>query len=572
MNAANRLHLLFLGFLLFGALIISRLFYWQVIKGPQLAAAAERQRSVNSEIPADRGSILAADRYPLVTNRESYLLFASLTELEKPIDQVAADLTARLATPGAALDLELSLKEKLSRQDLAWVPLKHRTRRDEKAAIESLDLTGIGFETEPERAYPEASSAAHLIGFVGQDEYGSPKGYFGLEGYYDKQLRGQSGRVSQEKDALGRPILVGSYGEQFSADGRDLVLFLDRTVQFFVEQKLKKGLENTGAKSGSVIVLDVETGGVLAMSTLPAYDPADYRKFDQSTFKNPVVADLFEPGSIMKPLVMAAALNEGVVKPKTRCDICTGPRTIGQYTIKTFNEQYHPDSTMIEVLENSDNIGMTWVGDQLGKDKLLQYFADYGFGEKTNIDLEEEAGGNLKPAKDWYEIDLATATFGQGIAVTRLQIANAFLALANGGELVEPRVVERFMENGREIQTQQVVTRRVLKPETAKVITEILVSVCENSPLHFPRDRIPELAGYRIAAKSGTAQIPVAGKYDPNKTIGSVVGFAPADEPEFFVMVNLVEPETRPWGSDTAGPIFFEILKELFLYYGIQPD
>lgn len=571
MNANRRLRLLLFGFFFFGFLVVYRLFYWQILTGAELSAAAERQHLVDSEIPAQRGRILASDGFPLATNRESYLVYASLPDLKEPVAAVASALAAKLATPGAALSTEISLKEKLNRFDLVWVPLQHRLSREEKKAVEDLGFTGLGFEDETQRFYPEASSAAHLLGFVGQDEFGSPKGYFGLEGYYDKQLCGQAGRVSQEKDAVGRPILVGGFGKQLSADGRDLVLFLDRTVQYFVEEKLKAGIERTGARAGSAVVIEVETGGILALSSLPGYDPADYAAFDQAVFKNPVVADLFEPGSIMKPLVVAAAINEGVVKPKTKCEICTGPRKIGQHTISTFDNQYHPDSTVVEVLVNSDNIGMTWVGDKLGKEKLLAYFNDYGFGQKTEIDLEEETSGSLRPAKEWREIDLATATFGQGIALTRMQIVNAFAALANGGQLVEPRAVKMILDGEREIETEKTVIRRVIKPETAKVIAEMMVTVCEKSPLRFPRGRIPELNGYRIAAKSGTAQIPVAGKYDPTKTIGSVIGFAPADEPRFVVMVNLVEPEVRPWGSDTAGPIFFEILKELLLYYGVQP-
>lgn len=571
MGSTTRFHLLFFCFLFIGLAILSRLFYWQVLAAEELAAAAETQHFISFEIPASRGKILAADGFPLVTNQEAFLVFASLPDLENSPGEIASQLAPLLASPSAQLAIEEMIKERLGREDLVWVPLKRKIDRQTKEAIEELNLAGIGFEKEEKRDYPEGSSSAHLLGFVGSDINGRDKGYFGLEGFYDWQLRGQPGMIHQEKDALGRPILIGDFGQEKSVDGRDLVLFLDRTVQFIVEEKLKWGIEKYGAKEGLAVVMDPKTGGILAMASYPSYEPAEFAKFDKELYKNPVVADLFEPGSIFKPLIMAAALNEGVVTPKTECDRCGGPRVIGEHTISTFNNKYHPNSTMIEVLERSDNVGMVFVGEKLGKEKAFEYLEKFGLGEKTGIDLEEEAIAELRPKRKWKEIDLATASFGQGIALTSIQMIRAFSALANNGNLLQPLMVKKILSNEGEVEIKPKTVRQVIKPTVARVVTEMLVSVTEKSPLRFPRNRIPELSGFRIAAKSGTAQIPVAGHYDPEKTIASVIGFAPADEPRFTVLVSLVEPSARPWGSDTAGPIFFEILKELFLYYAIQP-
>lgn len=571
MGSTARLHLLLFSFLLIGFLILARLFYWQVLSAEELAAAAEGQHFVSFEIPASRGQILATDGFPLVANKEAFLVFASLPDLEESPTKIAAQLAPLLATPSAQLATEEMIKERLGREDLVWAPLAHKVSRETKEIIEKLNLTGIGFEEEEKRGYPEGSSAAHLLGFVGSDVSGRDKGYFGLEGFYDWQLRGRSGMMHQEKDALGRPILVGGFGQEKSEDGRDLVLFLDRAVQFIVEEKLKKGIEQHGAKAGSVMVMDPQTGGILAMASYPAYDPAEFTQFEGQNFKNPVVADLFEPGSILKPLIMAGALNEEVVTPKTQCDRCSGPRVIDDHTISTFNDEYFPDSTMIEVIEHSDNVGMVFVTEKLGVEKTYEYLADFGIGKRTEIDLEEETTGNLRPKGEWRKIDLATASFGQGVALTRIQIARAFSALANKGELLQSLVVKKILTKDEEVEIKPKAIRQVIKPQVASIIVEMLVSATEKSPLRFPRNRIPELDGYRIAAKSGTAQIPVAGHYDPEKTIASVIGFAPADNPRFTILVSLTEPTSRPWGSDTAGPIFFEILKELFLYYGIQP-
>lgn len=571
MRVGTRLSLLLILFWFIGLAVLFRLFYWQVLAADELVAAAEKQHLISFEIPARRGRILANDGFPLVTNQESFLVYASLPELEEPPQKLASQISPFLASPSAQLEVEEMIKERLSREDLVWVPIKHRVDRLTKEKIEALGLAGLGFETEEKRDYPEGSSSAHLLGFVGSDVSGRDKGYFGLEGFYDWQLRGRPGKVSQERDAFGRPILIGGFGQENSEDGRDLVLFLDRAVQFVVEKKLQEGIEKYGAKAGSAVVMDSQTGGILAMASYPNYDPAEFTQFDKETYKNPVVADLFEPGSILKPLMMAAALNEEAVTPQTKCDQCQGPREIGEDTISTFNDEYHPDSTMIEVLEHSDNVGMVFVGEKLGKDKAYQYLEDFGLGEKTEIDLEEETSAQLRPKRQWSEVDWATVNFGQGIALTRIQMVRAFSALANQGKLLKPLVVKKILTEEGEIEIHSQMIRQVIKPATARVITEMLVSTTEKSPLHYPRDRISELAPYRIAAKSGTAQIAIGGEYDPEKTIASVIGFAPADNPRFTVLVTLTEPTAAPWGSDTAGPIFFQILKELLLYYGIQP-
>jgi cell division protein FtsI/penicillin-binding protein 2 len=273
----------------------------------------------------------------------------------------------------------------------------------------------------------------------------------------------------------------------------------------------------------------------------------------------------------MKPLIMAAAINENKVKPDSKCPSCSGPRVIGGFTIRTFNNQYHPQASMTQVLENSDNTGMIFVGEKLGLEKVYSYLEKYGFGKKTNIDLEGEEEGNLRPKKDWREIDLATATFGQGIAVTQIQMLKGFAALANGGFSITPHVASKTSDDKKAYPVNFKKGDRILKEDTTMAVKDMLVSVTERSPLRFSRDLHPELKNYRIAAKSGTAQIPIAGHYDSNKTIGSVIGFVPAEKPRVLVYVRLIEPSVRSWGSDTAGPIFFNIMDDLLKHYGIPP-
>lgn len=578
MEGKGRINFLLSCFFLFTGLVIARLFYWQVMTGEKLAAAAEGQYQVSFEIPARRGQILASDGFPLAATEEAYLVFASPLDLKEKPAEIASELAPLLvgeeeATPGGKknfedtlLGTEELLKERLERTDLNWVPLKHKVSRGVKEQIEKLLIEGIGFEEEQRRSYPEGSSSAYLLGFVGQDINGRDKGYFGLEGYYDLELRGRAGVVRREKDISGRPILVGQFEDEEKHHGRNLLTTIDRSVQYIIERELEAGLEHYGASSGSVVVME-PNGAVLAMASLPGYDPTKYQQYEKETYPNPNIAFSYEPGSAFKIAVMSAALNEGVVTPETRCDQCAGPRVIGEYTIKTWNEKYFPDCTMVEVIEHSDNVGMVFVGEKLGTEKLVEYLKKFGLGEKTGIDLEDELTPDLRPDKDWKIIDLATASFGQGIALTPIQMTRIAATIANGGKLVRPYLVKQIIGEEKKMEMEPKIEGEVISSTTAKVMTELMVNAVDNGEAKWAKP-----PGYRIAGKTGTAQIPVAGHYDEEKTIASFVGFAPADNPKFVMLVTLREPSSSPWGSETAAPLWFDIAKELFNYFGILPE
>jgi cell division protein FtsI/penicillin-binding protein 2 len=263
---------------------------------------------------------------------------------------------------------------------------------------------------------------------------------------------------------------------------------------------------------------------------------------------------------------MSAALDLSVVDPNTKCS-CDGPRQIGGYEISTWNKKYYPDSTMTEIIQHSDNVGMTFVSEKLGIDKFYDYIAKFGFGKPTKIDLQEESQGSIRPKDQWREIDLATASFGQGLAVTPIQMVQAVCAIANGGKLISPKVVIKIKDGGKEEEIKPDFERQVVNPKTASQITEMMVNAVEKgeAKAYAPK-------GYKIAGKTGTAQIPVAGHYDSNKTIASFIGFAPAYDPKFVMLVRFSQPSSSPYGSETAAPTFFEIAKELFTYFGIPPS
>lgn len=587
-----RVKLLLAGFLILGLLIITRLFFWQVIEAEELQNIANSQYRSRVNLPAKRGDILASDGFPLTTSSEAWLVWAYKPDLEETAPEIANKLAPILAeeptvapealgaedsqesetTASAKTRQELVDEERerllgLLEKDSSWVPLAQKIDREKRDKIEALGLEGIGFDPQEKRIYPEASMAAHLLGFVGKDAAGQDKGYFGLEGYYDLTLRGVSGEVYREKDALGLPIISGIQQRIQPKNGMSLKTHLDRTIQFYLEKHLEDGLEKYGAKKGSAVVLRPQDGAVLAMASLPRYDPARFGEYQEKDFANPVVGESFEPGSIFKILIMSAALDAGVVEPDTKCDACSGPRKIAEYTIGTWNDKYYPDTTMTEVIQHSDNVGMIWVAEQLGKEKLYEYLEQFGIGKLTGIDLEDEQTPSLRPRDGWGLIDLAVASFGQGVAVTPLQMVRAAAAIANDGVLPVPQVVDKIIVDGWEQDIKPAFDGQVISKKAAQEMTRMMVNAVENGEAKWTK-----LPGFRIAGKTGTAQIPVAGHYDADKTIASFVGFAPVDKPKIVMLVTLHEPESSPWASETAAPLWFSIAKDIFPYLGIQPE
>jgi len=567
--------------------VVLKLFYWQVVMGKELSAEGARQQQSAQEILARRGDILSSDGTWLATSTEAWLLIATRPEFSENPNLVAEKLAGLFVskmefkadeeseTPidadelrQEALDKETERIEDLfGNSDLVWIPLKNRVNRALREEIEKLGIPGLTFEEEEMRAYPEASAAAQTLGFVGKDDSGQDKGYFGLEGYYDSSLTGKHGFKSGETNALGIPIIFGASKVGAPVRGVDLVTHIDKSIQLLVEKYLSKGIEKYEAVSGSIIVMRPEDGAVLAMAASPAYDPDKYFDYGDEFFRNPVISDAFEPGSIFKPIIMASALDAGVVNPDTVCDICDGPYKVDKYFIRTWNNEYNPGSTMRDVIIHSDNVGMAFVGSRLGADKMYDYLTSFGFGQVTGIDLQGEVTPSLREKGTWNVVDLATASFGQGIAVTPIQMAKALSIIANGGKQITPQVVDKIQiaEDTEDLEPE--VGGQVVSAETTRKITEMMIAAVKDGEAKWA---VPK--GFTIAGKTGTAQIPVAGHYDEEKTNASFVGFAPPYNPKFLMLITLREPQSSPWASETAAPLWFDIAKELFPYLGIQPD
>jgi cell division protein FtsI/penicillin-binding protein 2 len=555
-----RFRLVLLFFLVCFLLITLQLGKWQIVRAEFLTELGESQYGKSISLIPKRGEIRSSDNFPLAANRLAYLVFANPKQI-KDIVKTSDMLSPLLEVDVASISSLLSLNR-------YWVPLKSGVVFERKKQIEAFKLPGIGFEEQYLRYYPEASLSAHLLGFVGKDDLGKNVGYFGLEGYYDRQLRGKETKATLIHDALGRPILSKLDATLQTNNGRNLVLHLDRVVQYLVENELKNGIENFGAEGGLAIVMRPQDGAILAMASFPTFDPNIYWESDDRDFVNPIIASTYEPGSTFKPIVMASAIDKGVITPLTKCTACDGPLEIGGFTIRTWNNKYFPNQTMTDVIVHSDNTGMAFVGQKLGLNSLLSYLRKFGFGDTTGIDLQGEVPALIRDKNEWYPIDLVTASFGQGISVTPIQLISAFSAIANRGIRMEPHVVWKIeTPEGKVIPIPPKQIGKPISAKTAKIMTEILVNAVDKGEAKWAKPK-----GYRIAGKTGTAQIPVAGHYDPNKTIASFIGFAPADDPKFVMLVVVNRPTTSIFGSETAAPIFFNIAKKLFIYYNIPPS
>jgi len=541
-------------------LVIGRLFYWQVVKAEMLSELAQSQYSGLKKVDPKRGDIKTSDGFPIAANKVSYLLFINPTEIKNK-NQTIQTLSSLLDMTKASVSAQLL-------PDKFWVPIKSGITAQQKEEIEKIQIPGVGFEEHYSRFYPEASIAAQLIGFVGKDEAGQDKGYVGLEGFYDRLLRGKEGYSLELRDALGKPIIAKRTSVSGGSDGGNLLLSLDRSVQFLAEQKLKEGIEKYGASGGMIGIMDPQTGNILAMASSPSFSQSKYWEYDESLYTNPFITNTYEPGSVIKPIVMASAIDAGLITPQTKCNICAGPVSVSGYELHTWDNKYYKNTNMIEVIQHSDNTGMIFIALKLGADKMISYLTRFGIGELTGIDLLGEVAPSLKPRSAWYDVDLATTGFGQGISVTPIELLTAFSALANEGKIMQPRVVTAFENSNGEV--LKVPTKMVSQPltsKTAKVMTEILVNAVEKGEAQWTK-----LKGYRVAGKTGTASIPVKGHYDPNSTIASFIGYAPAEKPKFIMLVILERPTVSIYAADTAAPVFFDVAGNLLSYYGIPPS
>ena len=556
----RRFGILFAAVILMVGSLIFGLFEKQVVDHNKYVELAEGQQRFEETELAERGKIYVRDSYfdqnkiyPLAFDIKNYSIFAIPKQIIQK-DETAKTLSKLIEIP------ENEIFDKINNDKLYLPALKKNLDYDLAQKIKNEKITGVYIVPGYNRFYPENSLASQVLGFVNAEGNGN----YGFEGHYDSELKGTQGKITGEKDTLGRII---SYLDQRGAkDGTSYVLTIARPVQFFVEQKLNEAVQKYQADSGTVIIMDIKTGGIVAMASTPTFDPNKYQEHanqDQNIFINPAIAHLYEPGSVFKPITMAAALDTGVVTPETE-NVFGNYTVVDGHEIHTAEDKAFGKENMAQILQNSDNVGMVWVGEQVGNEKLYQYINKFGFMDKTNIDLDSEASGLMPSLKEWRNISRATISFGQGISVTPIELVSAYTAIANGGVYVYPRVADKIiLSGGEEKQIEKRNGSRVIKEETSKQLIEMMISVVESG--YGKKARVE---GYRVAGKTGTAQIPKpGGGYEEKIYNHSFAGFAPADDPRFVMLVKLDKPKAALYAESTAAPTFGEIASFLLNNY-----
>lgn len=527
------------------AAVAARTFSLQVLQHEQLVKMAERQHQRTVSLIPARGGIYDRSGASLAVSLEMDSLYAEPRRIKNP-GTVAAVLAPLLETS------EQELLRKLS-ADRGFIWLERQLSPEISGRIRQMKLTGIGFAKESKRYYPNFEVAAHVLGFTGLD----PEGLEGLEQRYDSTILGKGGYLVTERDALGRDVAVKSAVVTDASPGKNLILTLDKNIQYLAEKELTKAVQSSDAKSGMVIVAEPATGKILAMANYPTFNPNAYNRYQAFQLRNRAVADSFEPGSTLKIFLLAAALEEKIVSSQDGINCENGRYSFGGRLIR----DDHPKGrlSVAEVLKYSSNIGSAKIGLKLGDDRLHRYLTSFGFGRKTGIDLPGEVNGSLRPVNRWYGSDIATISFGQGISVSALQLVAATSAVANGGTLMKPYLVERITDtSGRDIQTfSPQVVRQVVSSATAAGVTRMMEGVVGAGGTGTNA----ALEGIKVAGKTGTAQKADShGKgYSSTRRTASFVGFVPSDKPLMTILVVIDEPRTSPYGGVVAAPVFREV-------------
>ena len=548
----RRLAFLAVCFAVMAIVLLTRLFYWQVLRRQDVLLSSPGNGPEVGGI-AWRGSIYDSHGHFLAVPSLVYDVGATPRSLTDSA-RVAELLAPLLGVP------QSELSAKLSQKDRMWVPLALNLPAPKGRAVKDLKLLGIKLDVRPGRYYPEQRLAASVLGFVNSEQ----RGYYGVEEYYDSRLRGSPGGGTG-----GLRVLLDLPFGQPPKNGADLVLTIDRVVQRAAEQRLEAALRDYQAQSGSIIVMDPRTGAILAMAVAPSYDPNAYTSVRSSdAYVNKAISEPYEPGSVFKIVTMAAALDAGVIhRDDTYED--RGQIEVGGRLFRNWDRQAHGHTTMTQILAYSLNVGAIEVAMRLGPDRFYEAVRRFGFGEVTGIDLAGEVAGTIRvPGTPYWSMsDLAANSFGQGLAVTPIQLVAAVAAVANQGVLMRPYVVDKIIMDGQVVwQATPQAVRRVIAPNVADELCDMLAhAMPEETSLAI-------VPGYTCAGKTGTAQIAVNGQYDEKAVIASFAGFLPAKDPRFVILVKLDRPQREAWGSRSAAPVWRSLASQLCAYMGIPPD
>lgn len=545
-------------------LIVLRLFSLQVGAYDFYRQMASDQHKLREKIFPKRGEIYLKEKeslFPAAINKNLATAYAVPAEIEDPV------LAAEKIAPILSISQD-EISQKLSKKDDLYEVLKRKLSSDEEKSLRDNQIKGIHLAEESWRYYPGNTLAAQTLGFVGYNG-DVIEGRYGIESFFEDELKGNFGMLEQERDAGGRWISIGSKSLMPAQNGKDIILTIDHVIQFKTEVALRNAVRRHGADGGKIVIMEPDTGKILAMAAEPSFDLNSYSAVeDINAFRNPLISDTYECGSVFKSITMAAGIDAGKVSPDTTY-FDSGQVEEAGFTIKNSDFKSNGTQTMTNVLEKSLNTGAIFVQKQLGNEMFFDYIKNFGFGEKTGIELPHESGGNITNLKTNRNIEFFTASFGQGITVTPLQLANAYSAIANGGQLLQPQIVEIIRNSQKEEKTENIgVIRKVISKNTANQIGLML-----ESNVLYGHGKLAGVPGYRIAGKTGTAQIPdkERGGYKEGETTGSFAGFGPIDNPIFAMLVIIDNPRDVQWAESTAAPVFGELAKFLMDYFAVEP-
>ena len=540
------------------AAVVGRLAIVQGVDGAAYANAAEQDRLRTYPIAALRGAVVDRHGNPLAYTVAASRVVADPTVVTRPAR------TARALSP--LLDVpEADLTAKLSRHN-RYVVLAAKVSPETTDAIDALELPGISFEDDPVRLYPAGAVGGQVVGFVGRD--GS--GLAGIERKFQGQLAGTDGHRRVEVGSGGNPIPSGIDESTPATDGDTVKLTLDQDLQYVTDQRLGAACQDGATTRGSAVVLDVHTGHVVAMGSCPGYDPGHYSKTDPDLLGNPVVSDVFEPGSVMKGVTLSAALEEGKAKPDTVLSV-NGHIQAGDKVVTDAHDHEPKNWTVTGILAKSSNVGAIMLAREVGDQKLEHYLRAFGLGKKTGIELPGESAGILQDSADWTASRAANVPIGQGVSVTTLQMASIYQTIANGGVRIEPRLVDSVTgPGGRGVDAPAPESTRVISEDTAKKMAYMLEAVVG------PGGTAPlgQIEGFRVAGKTGTAQRanPACNCYQGGGYVTTFVGFAPADDPQYVVAVDLERPSSDAEGGQVAAPVFADIMRYALTAGGVVPS
>jgi cell division protein FtsI/penicillin-binding protein 2 len=543
-----------------GALIVAfagigvRLVYIQLIEGPAYAAMAKEQRDLELELPAQRGSIYDREGKPLAVTTAAKTVYAVPREV-KDKEGTARAITATL---GGSEEKHRAKLEKESN----FVYIARRVPLEQAQALEQLGLAGIYFQDDTRRVYPGRNLACQLLGFVGVDG----NGLSGLEKHYDELLAGKPGVLICEKGLSGVPIPGGVSFREEPVDGQNVVLTLDADIQYQAQSVLAETVERWKARSGSVVVMDAKTGAILALASVPDFDPNRYWEADAQAFRCRPITDRYEPGSTVKAVTAAAVIEEGLARPETKFRL-PPTLTIGGRTIHEAHPRGTVDWTLSEIVTNSSNVGSVKLGLLLGPQKMYEYLERFAMTERSGVDFPGEAAPSVPKPKDWSATSIGNIPFGQGLAVTPLQLARAIAAIGNGGHLVTPHLLQTLPDSPTTKLEWPV--KRAISQETAAAMRDVLKAVVTEGT-----GKGAAVPGYTVAGKTGTAQKArtdgVRG-YAKGKYIASFSGFLPADDPAVVIVVTVDEPSGAIYGGTVAAPAFSRIGAFCMTHLGIPP-